>query len=88
MSIRDAAKSINNFLKSELKKKGDIIRLDKTDDGWQGELQIIEESEYIKALGIPTTVYDKNKYSIKLNQNFEVIGFHRREERELVHEEV
>lgn len=81
MSIREAAESIKNFLEGELQKKGDIIRLDKTDDGWEAELQIIEESEYIKALGIPTTVYDKNQYIVKLDQNLEVIGFNRREEK-------
>ncbi len=81
MKIEEINKTVLDFLKRIPKKEGVIIKTSKTDEGWESRVEVIEESEYIKALGIPTTVWDRNIYEVKLNENLEVLSYERIEQR-------
>jgi hypothetical protein len=49
-----------------------VTRMAKTDNCWEIEAEVYEESCFIKSLGLPTRVRDRNIYFIKLNESFEV----------------
>jgi len=66
------------FIKETLGKEGDIIKADKTDKGWEVEVEVIEQSEYMKRIGIPKPVYDKNVYRVILDQNFDLVSYERK----------
>jgi hypothetical protein len=66
------------FLKEMLGKEGDIIKANKTEKGWEVEVEVIEPSEYMKKIGIPKPVYDKNIYRVVLDQNFSLVSYERR----------
>lgn len=69
------------FLRDMLGKEGDIVKADKTDKGWEVEVEVIEQSEYMKRIGIPKPVYDKNVYRVILDQNFELVSYERKSQK-------
>lgn len=73
---RGVAKAIE-FIKEILGKEGDIIKAAKTDGGWEVEVEVIEQSEYMKKI-VPKPVYDKNVYCVILDQNFDLVSYERR----------
>ncbi|MBC8234042.1 hypothetical protein H8E77_31230 [bacterium] len=84
MNIEEATQTALDFLAKTMEKQGKVARARKTEEGgWEVEIEVIEESEYIKALGIPTAVYDKNLYIVGLDENLEVISCDKRELREV-----
>ncbi|MBI4811938.1 gas vesicle protein [Candidatus Falkowbacteria bacterium] len=77
MSSKGIAKAIE-FMKEMLGKEGDIVKAAKIDKGWEVEIEIIEQSEYMKKIGISKPVYDKNVYRVILDQNFELVSYERK----------
>ena len=77
MSSKGIAKAVE-FMKEMLGKEGTIVKANKTDKGWEVEIEIIEQSEYMKKIGIPKPVYDKNIYRVILDQNFELVSYERK----------
>jgi len=81
MKIDEVRTKIENFFKNTLKKsEAKVIRITKDDDGWSGDAEIYEESSFIKSLGLPTRVNDRNIYEIKLNDELDVISYGLKEE--------
>ena len=80
MKIEEASQAIKDFVKKTLGKDAKIIKITKSEDGWAGEAEVYEESSFIKALGLPTKVQDRNIYEIKLADNLEVSSYGRKEE--------
>jgi len=66
MKIDEVRAVIEDFFKSTLKKNSKIMRITKEEDGWSGDAEIYEESSFIKSIGLPTRVQDRNIYYIKL----------------------
>ncbi len=66
------------FIKEMVGKDGDVIKATKTNDGWEVEVEIIEQSEYMKKIGIAKPVYDKNVYRVVLDQNFGLVSYERK----------
>lgn len=66
------------FLKEMLGKEGEIIKATKSDTGWEVEIEVVEQSEYMKKIGIPKPVYDKNVYRVLLDRNFELLSYERK----------
>lgn len=64
--------------KEILGKEGNIVKANKTDKGWEVEVEVIEQSEHMKKIGIPKPVYDKNIYRVILDQNFELVSYERK----------
>lgn len=80
MKIEEVGKAIRDFFKETLDKDSKVIKVAKSQDGWIGEVEIYEESAFIKSLGLPTRVQDRNIYEIKLTDNLEVNSYARKEE--------
>jgi hypothetical protein len=79
IDINDAEKVVGEFLKKTL--KANNVKLTKTariGDGWEAEAEVYEESSFIKSLGLPTRVQDRNLYLVKLNSILEVESFERK----------
>ena len=80
MEIEKVGEAIRDFFKKTLDRGSKVIKIAKTQDGWIGEAEIYEESSFIKSLGLPTRVQDRNIYEIKLNDTLEVVSYARKEE--------
>jgi arginine deiminase len=76
--IQEAKKTAAEFLKKALNvEEVRVIRVAKADDGWDTEAEVYEESSFLKSLGLPTRVQDRNIYTVKLNDNLEVESYER-----------
>lgn len=66
--IEDAEKAVSDFLKKTLGvKEVKVIKVAKAGEGWEAEAEVYEKSSFIKALGLPTKVQDRNIYAVRLN---------------------
>lgn len=79
MKIEQVGKAITAFFKKTLGANSKVIKIAKTEDGWTGEAEIYEESSFIKSLGLPTRVQDRNVYEIKLDNKLEVVSYAKKE---------
>jgi hypothetical protein len=77
MKIEEARKAATEFLRGTLQKEGAIVKMSRTPEGWEVQVEVIEASEYIKALGIPTVVRDRNLYEVRLDDKLEVLSCER-----------
>ena len=78
-NIEQVRKEVADFLKETLgAKEVKVIKTTKDGDGWETEAEVYEESSFIKSLGLPTRVQDRNIYAVKLNENLEVESYERR----------
>lgn len=78
-NIEDTRKAVVEFLKKTLEVKNvKVIKTAKVSDGWEAEAEVYEESSFIKSLGLPTRVQDRNIYAVKLNDNLEVESYARK----------
>jgi hypothetical protein len=62
MKIEEVNKVITDFFKKTFDRDAKVIKIAKSEDGWVGEAEIYEESSFIKSLGLPTRVQDRNIY--------------------------
>jgi hypothetical protein len=78
-TIDDARKISCEFLKKALDvREARVIKIAKVDEGWEADVEVYEESSFIKSLGLPTRVQDRNIYTVKLESNLEVQSYERR----------
>jgi len=78
-NIEEAKKAVAEFLKKTLNVKDvKVIKASKVGDGWESEAEVYEESSFIKSLGLPTRVQDRNIYAIKLNDSLEIESYERK----------
>ena len=49
----------------------------KVGDGWEAEAEVYEESSFMKSLGLPTRMQDRNIYLLKLDEDLEVQSYER-----------
>jgi hypothetical protein len=72
-NIEEAREAVIIFISKALNvEEVRVIGVTKVDDGWEMEAEVYEESSFIKSLGLPTRVKDRNIYIVKLNDNLEV----------------
>jgi len=77
--VNDAGRVVGEFLKKTLEAKDvKMIKTAKVGDGWEAEAEVYEESSFIKSLGLPTRVRDRNIYLVKLNDGLEVESYERK----------
>ncbi|MEK7170310.1 MAG: gas vesicle protein GvpO [Patescibacteria group bacterium] len=81
-SSKGIAKAVA-FMKETLGKEGDIVKATKKDDGWEVEIEVVEQSEYMKKIGIQKPVYDRNVYRVSLDRNFELVSYERKGQKPL-----
>jgi hypothetical protein len=77
--IEEARKAVADFLKKTLDVKDvKVIKAAKVGDGWETEAEVYEESSFIKSLGLPTRVQDRNLYTVTLSDSLEVESYERK----------
>lgn len=54
-----------------------VIGATKVDNEWHIEAEVYEENSFLKSLGLPTRVQDRNNYMVKLNDSLEVESYER-----------
>jgi len=75
-NIEEARQATAVFLRKALNVEDvRIIGVTKVDDGWSTDIEVYEDSSFLKSLGLPTRVKDRNIYIIKLNDNLEVESY-------------
>jgi len=80
--IEETSKTASEFLKKVLcvdEGKIKVIRTVRDNGGWETEVEVYEESSFIKSLGLPTRVLDRNIYMVKLDNNLEILSYGRKE---------
>lgn len=69
-------------IKETLGKEGNLVKAVKIPDGgWEVELEVIEQSDFMKKIGIPKPVYDKNIYRVVLTKSSEISHYERKSQR-------
>jgi hypothetical protein len=77
-SIQEAKNAVVEFLQKALDSKNvKVIGATKVDNQWHIEAEVYEESSFLKSIGLPTRVLDRNIYDVKLNGNLEVESYER-----------
>lgn len=77
-NIGEAGQAVVEFLKNTLHVQDvKVIKATKVDDGWETEVEVYEESSFLKSVGLPTKVQDRNIYAVKLSDNLEVESYER-----------
>jgi hypothetical protein len=76
--IEKAKSMVVEFLQKALDAKDvKVIGATKVDNEWHVEAEVYEENSFLKSLGLPTKVQDRNNYMVKLNDSLEVESYER-----------
>ena len=76
--IEEAKGIVVEFLQKALDVKDvKVIGASKIDNQWQIEAEVYEENSFLKSLGLPTKVQDRNIYEVTLSDNLEVESYER-----------
>ena len=77
-NIGEAGQAVVEFLKDTLHvQEVKVIKATKVDDGWETEAEVYEENSFLKSVGLPTKVQDRNIYAVTLSDNLEVESYER-----------
>jgi len=77
-SIEDARRIAVEFLQKSLGINDvKVIGATKISDGWEIEAEVYEENSFLKSLGLPSRIQDRNIYTVKLNDGLEVESYER-----------
>jgi hypothetical protein len=77
--IEEAGRISTEFLRNTLKLQDvKVVKASRDGDGWETEAEVYEESSFIKSLGLPTRVQDRNVYTVKLDEHLGVQSFERK----------
>lgn len=79
LDVRERAKS---FIKSTLGTEGKVIKVTKTSDGWEAEVETAEEDSYYKKINPDYRIVERRLYAIKFDGNLEAISYGQKEETE------
>jgi hypothetical protein len=83
VNIEKAKEAVTEFLKKTLNVKVvKIIKAVKVSEGWEIEAEVYEESSFIKSIGLPTRVQDRNIYAVKLDDSLGVQSYERKSQKE------
>jgi hypothetical protein len=79
-NIDEATQAMSGFLKRMLSvADAKVIRVIKTpSEGWEGNIEVYEESSFIKSIGLSTKVRDRNIYTVRVDENLEVQSYERK----------
>jgi alcohol dehydrogenase YqhD (iron-dependent ADH family) len=76
--IEEAKGIVIEFLQKALDVKDvKVIGATKVDNQWHIEAEVYEENSFLKSLGLPTKVQDRNIYEVRLSDNLEVESYER-----------
>lgn len=83
--IMEVRENIDNFVRDKLEKEGlpitivEVRKVDEAPVAWAARVEIVETNEFIKAMDLGTTVYDRNIYELTMDEDMEVLSFNRTE---------
>ena len=76
--IEEAKGIVVEFLQKTLDVKDvKVIGATKIDNQWHIEAEVYEENSFLRSLGLPTKVQDRNIYEVRLSDNLEVESYER-----------
>jgi hypothetical protein len=76
--IETVSKTVAEFLQRVLGVDSlRVVAVSKTAEIWDVEAEVFEESAFLKSLGLPSRVKDKNLYKVRLNDAMEVESYER-----------
>ena len=76
--IEEAKGIVVEFLQKALDVKDvKVIGATKIDNQWHIEAEVYEENSFLKSLGLPTKIQDRNIYEVRLSDNLEVESYER-----------
>jgi len=82
-NIEEVQRVTSEFLKKTLNvRETKVIGVKKVENSWETEAEVYEESSFIKSIGLPTKVQDRNIYALKLDDELEVQSYERKSEDE------
>lgn len=76
-AIHEVQERVIEFFVKEMGREREavhFIRLSKAGDGWEIKVEVTELNEYLKKLGHPA-IFDRNIYTVGLNEGLEVTGY-------------
>ncbi|MBU1260416.1 gas vesicle protein [bacterium] len=77
-NIGETRQAVVEFLKKTLNvEEVKVIKAAKVDDGWEAEAEVYEQNSFLKSVGLPTKVQDRNIYAVKLSDSLEVESYER-----------
>lgn len=83
--IEEVKAAVSEFLKRTLNvQEVKVIKAAKVEGNWESEAEVYEESSFIKALGLPTRVQDRNIYALTLNSSLEVESYELRKQQKSI----
>ena len=76
--IETVSKTVTEFLQRVLGADSvRVVAINKANEVWDVEAEVFEESAFLKSLGLPSRVKDKNLYKVRLNGAMEVESYER-----------
>lgn len=79
-NIETASRNAGEFLQRILGVDNvHVIGAVKVDDVWHVEVEVFEESAFMKSLGLPARAQDRNHYQVTLNGDLEVESYERQD---------
>jgi alcohol dehydrogenase YqhD (iron-dependent ADH family) len=76
--IEEAKDAVVEFLRKAVDVEDvKVIGARKADNQWLIEAEVYEENSFLKSLGLPTRVQDRNIYEVRLNDNLQVESYER-----------
>jgi len=55
-----------------------VIKAGRGESGWEVDIEVYEESAFVKALGLPSRVRDRNIYLVNLDDQLAVQSYERK----------
>ena len=78
-NIVEVKEKIMEFLKDTLNIDDiKVTKIVKETDGWLAEAEVFEDSAFMKSIGLPVKVKDKNIYKVKLDDRLEVQSYEKK----------
>ena len=78
--IEEAKGIVVEFLRKALDiNEVKVIGATKIDNQWHIEAEVYEENSFLKSLGLPTKIQDRNIYEVRLSDNLEVESYERQD---------
>lgn len=78
-TIEEAGDRAVEFVKKTLRlSDARVIKAGRGDSGWEIEVEVFEDSSFIKALGLATRVRDRNIYMVNLDDQLNIQSYERK----------
>ncbi|MGD8779226.1 MAG: gas vesicle protein GvpO [Ignavibacteria bacterium] len=77
-NITSVSNAAAEFLKQNFNvDSANVIKAKKVGNAWEVVAEVFEDSSFIKSLGLPSKVKDRNFYLVQMNDNLEVESYER-----------